>query len=301
MFVWLFLLITIFRNVHRPCKQPILLTIVNTRSILFSIFVAIFSLITICGNACRPSKHYSNTVNNSLHYVYPFFLSFFLDFLAIFALITIFGNGHRSCKQYLNIVNSCVYSVSSLFPDFLPIFVLITIFGNVHRSCKHYCNIVNNSLHHVYSSIFALCFLILLAIFTLIITFGNACRPCKQLSNITMPFLFFSWFLSYFFNWKFKTCHIWQFLVFSQVTGFQCHSVLVHYRDCSGEITRITKFHGRSEILAVKFHLNGTGICKNDQNPAKNDQNPAGICGASLRPLIFGCLLAEFFQTFLCK
>ena len=65
--------------------------------------------------------------------------------------------------------------------------------------------------------------------------------------------------------------------MFIPVTGFQCHSVPVNSGDCSGEITGISKFCGRSEILAGKFHWNGTGI-------RRNDQNPAGICGASLRP-----------------
>ena len=84
-------------------------------------------------------------------------------------------------------------------------------------------------------------------------------------------------FFPIFFIWNYKIYHIWQFLVFIPVTGFQCHSVPVNSRDCSGEITRISKFRGRSEILAGKFHWNGTGICR-------NDRNPAGICGASLRP-----------------
>ena len=117
-----------------------------------------------------------------------------------------------------------------------------------------------------------------LAIFTSVTILGNAHRPCKQLSNITTPSLFFSWFFSYFFFiWNYKIYHIWQFLVFIPVTGFQYHSVPVNSGDCSGEITRISKFHGRSEILAGKFHWNGTRICR-------NDRNPAGICRASLRP-----------------
>ena len=106
---------------------------------------------------------------------------------------------------------------------------------------------------------------------------GNAHRPCKQLCNITTPSLFFSWFVSYFFIWNYKICHIWQVSVFIPVTGFQCHSVPVNSGDCSSEITRISKFLGRSEILAGKFHWNGAGICRNDRNPAE-------ICGASLRP-----------------
>ena len=119
-----------------------------------------------------------------------------------------------------------------------------------------------------------------LAIFISITILGNAHRPCKHLSNITTPSLFFSLiFFLFFFIWNYKICHIWQLLVFILVTGFQCHSVAVNSEDCSGEITRISKFCGRSEILAGKFHWNGTGI-------RRNDRNPAGICRASLRPLI---------------
>ena len=116
-----------------------------------------------------------------------------------------------------------------------------------------------------------------LAIFTSITILGNAHRPCKQLRNITTPPLFFSEFFPIFFIWNYKIYHIWQFLVFIPVTGFQCHSVPANSGDCSGEITGISKFRGRSEILAGKFHWNGTGI-------HRNDRNPAGICGASLRP-----------------
>ena len=83
----------------------------------------------------------------------------------------------------------------------------------------------------------------------------------------------------FFFIWNYKNYHIWQFLVFIPVTGFQCHSVPANSGDCSSEITGISKFRGRSEILAGKFHWNDTGI-------RRNDRNPAGICGASLRPLV---------------
>ena len=85
------------------------------------------------------------------------------------------------------------------------------------------------------------------------------------------------YFFPEFFHLNYKIYHIWQFLVLIPVTGFQCHSVLVNSGDCSSEITGISKFRGRSEILAGKFHWNGTRICW-------NDQNAAGICGASLRP-----------------
>ena len=103
-----------------------------------------------------------------------------------------------------------------------------------------------------------------MAILTLITIFGNAHRPCRQLSKITTPSVFFS----YFFTWKCETFHIWQFLLFIPVTGFQYHSVPVHSGDCSGEITGIMKFRDRSEILAGKFHWNGTGIHRNDRNLA---------------------------------
>ena len=113
----------------------------------------------------------------------------------------------------------------SFFSDFLAIFALLTIFGNVHRPCKQHPNIVNNSLPHVCS------------FFPIL---GNAHRPCKQFSNITTPSLFFFWIFSYFFFiWNYKIYHVWQFLVFIPVTGFQCHSVPVNSGDCSSEITGI--------------------------------------------------------------
>ena len=100
-------------------------------------------------------------------------------------------------------------------------------------------------------------------------------------SSATSPHhpYFFPDFFPIFFIWNYKIYHIWQFLVFIPVTGFQCHSVPVNSGDCSGEITGISKFRGRNEILTGKFHWNGTGICR-------NDRILAGICGASLRPPI---------------
>ena len=164
----------------------------------------------------------------------------------------------------------------SFFSDFLAIFALLTIFGNVQRPCKQYPNIVNNSRHHV-CSFFLFFSSDFLAIFTSISILGNAHRPCKQLSNNTTPSLFFFlFFFSYFLIWNYNICLIGPFLVFILVTGFQCHSVLVNSGDCSSAITGISKFPGRSEILAGKFHWNGTGI-------HQNDWNLAGIC-ASLRP-----------------
>ena len=116
-----------------------------------------------------------------------------------------------------------------------------------------------------------------LAIFTLITIFENAHRLCKRLSTITTPSLFF--FLIFFLFFHLKLQNLPYLAIFSviPVTGFQCHSILVNSRDCSGEITAISNFHGRSEILAGKFPWNGTRI-------HRNYWNPAGICGASLRP-----------------
>ena len=174
--------------------------------------------------------------------VYIISILFFLFFFLIFWLHLHYLPYLEMCTDHVNstpILSTIVYIMSVLFFSFFPDF---------------------------------------LAIFTLITILGNAHRPCKQLSNITTPSLFFSWFFFLcFFHLNYKIYHIWQYLVFIPVTGFQCHSVLVNSGDCSGEITGISKFRGRSEILAGKFHWNGTEICW-------NDQNPAGICGASLRP-----------------
>ena len=78
----------------------------------------------------------------------------------------------------------------------------------------------------------------------------------------------------------------------------ECHSVPVYSRDFSGEITGITKFHGRSEILAGKFH---TRIYR-------NDWNLAGICGITktsggggkgeVITMTLGCSLGAFHAPF---
>ena len=223
---------------------------------------------------------------------------------------------HQHCQQQC----LSVYSFYLFSPDFVTIFVLITIFGNAHRPCKHYSSIVHNSLHHVYSFFFfflifwlylhylpylemctdhvkstpifsttvyimsVLFFSFFPLIFWLYLRrlLYQEMRTDHVNSSATSPHhpYFFLIFFPIFFIWNYKIYHIWQFLVFILVTGFHCHSVLVNSRDCSGEITGILKFHSRSEILAGKFHWNGTGI-------HQNDRNPAGICGASLRPLDF--------------
>ena len=57
-------------------------------------------LVTIFGNVHRPCRHYFIIVNNSLYHGYYFFP----HFLAIFTSLTILGNAHRPCKQCINIV-----------------------------------------------------------------------------------------------------------------------------------------------------------------------------------------------------
>lgn len=92
---------------------PTLSTTVDLMFLLFfpffPDFLAIFALITIFGNVHRPCKHYSKIVNKD---ALNFFL-FFLDFLTIFALLTIFGNVHWPCKRYPYIVNNSLRHVYS--------------------------------------------------------------------------------------------------------------------------------------------------------------------------------------------
>ena len=96
----------------------------------FSDFLAIFALLTIFGNVHRPCKQYSNIVNNSLHHVCSFFFSFFPDFLTVFTSITILGNVHRPCKQLSKITTPSLFFswISSYF--FSSEMIKFTIFGN---------------------------------------------------------------------------------------------------------------------------------------------------------------------------
>ena len=89
-------------------------------------------LLTIFGNVHRPCRHHFIIVNNSLYHVYPFFP----HFLAIFTSVTILGNVHRLCKWCINIMTKSlhhVYLFLLIFPDFLAIFASITILENAHR------------------------------------------------------------------------------------------------------------------------------------------------------------------------
>ena len=64
-------------------------------------------LVTIFGNVHRPCRHHFIIVNNSLYHVY----SFFPHFLAIFTSVTILGNAHRPCKQCINIITKSLHHV----------------------------------------------------------------------------------------------------------------------------------------------------------------------------------------------
>ena len=104
-------------------------------------------LVTIFENVHRPCKHHFIIVNNSLYHAY----SFLLHFLAIFTSVIIFRNVHRPCKQHINIITKSlhhVYSFLLIFPKFLAIFAWIAILDNAHRPYKQYINIVDSSLCH---------------------------------------------------------------------------------------------------------------------------------------------------------
>ncbi|KIJ99814.1 hypothetical protein K443DRAFT_101506 [Laccaria amethystina LaAM-08-1] len=67
-------------NNNHVNTTPKLSTIVYIRFIsffsFFPDFLTIFALLTIFGNVHRPCKQYPNIVNNSVHHVYSFFLLF---------------------------------------------------------------------------------------------------------------------------------------------------------------------------------------------------------------------------------
>ena len=160
--------------------------------------LGIFASIIIFGNAHRPYKQYPTIVNNSLHHVYFFLLSF-PDFLVIFLWITILGNMYRPCKQYTNVVDNDLHlslHFFLIFPDFLTIFALITILENAHRPCKLYLNIINKYTSCL--SVFSWLFPHFLIIFVLITILGSAHRPCKQHPCIITTIPIFFWFYYYF-------------------------------------------------------------------------------------------------------
>ena len=122
-FVTMVALITLFGNVHRPCKQYSTLSItVYITSILYLSFCLIFWLylhhlpyLKMCTDHTNSTPMLSTTV----YIMSILFFFFFSDFLPTFMLISIFGNAHRLCKQLSNITTPSLF-----FPDFPPIFHL---------------------------------------------------------------------------------------------------------------------------------------------------------------------------------
>ena len=90
-------------HVHNTSTLLTMVYIISLR--FFSDFLAIFTLITILGNAHRPCKLYLNNTNNSTSCL-SFFSCFFPDFLIIFTSLTILGNAHRPCLYLLSIHNN---------------------------------------------------------------------------------------------------------------------------------------------------------------------------------------------------
>ena len=127
-------LVTIFGNVHGPCRHYFIIVNNGVYSV-FPHFLAIFTSVTILGNVHRPWDQCIKIIKK----VYIMSILFFLifpDLLIIFAWITMLGNGHRPCKQYTNIVEDGLCDTTPFFSDVLGIFASITILGNMYRACK---------------------------------------------------------------------------------------------------------------------------------------------------------------------
>ena len=119
--------------------------------LIFYHFLTTFTLITILRNVHKPCKHYPNIVNNSLHHVYSFFpdFSWFSGYICINYHIE---KCAQTMSCYLTIVIYHVYFFFLISPNFLAIFALVTILENAHRPCNQCPNIMPNSLHHPYFS-----------------------------------------------------------------------------------------------------------------------------------------------------
>ena len=99
---------TVIQNSYLPVVSTIYheLTIVVTKRLGEILTLVISALISIFGNVHRPCKYYSNIVKNSLHHVYSFFFSF-LFWLYLCKLPVLEMCTDRPCKQYPNnITNS---------------------------------------------------------------------------------------------------------------------------------------------------------------------------------------------------
>ena len=139
-FTAIFILITIFGKVHRPCKKhPNIVTILMISTITFCLILFFLTswsyisfwfsgynvLVTIFGNVHRPCRHHFIIINKSLHLVYSFFS-------CCMTSVAILGNADKPVNNG-STLSKLSYIMSILF---LIIFALITILGNTCRPCK---------------------------------------------------------------------------------------------------------------------------------------------------------------------
>ena len=152
-FLAIFLLATLFGNVHKPHQHYLYMSmIVYIISIIFFCSFMIFQLYLHklpYLKMCTDHINHTSALPITVHIV----SIIFPHFEAIFAFITIFRNAHSLHQHNPKTVNSIldhVYSFFLIFHDFSAIFISITIFGKVHRPCKQYPNIVTHShdQHH---------------------------------------------------------------------------------------------------------------------------------------------------------
>ena len=115
-------LVTIFGNVHRPCKHYFII-VNNGIYSFFPHFLAIFTSVTILGNVHRPCNQCIKIIKR----VYIMSILFFLifpDLFIIFAWITIFS--------YLSInyhIRKCVHHVNNAPTSLTKIYICLFIFS----------------------------------------------------------------------------------------------------------------------------------------------------------------------------
>ena len=89
-------------------------------------------LVTIFGNVHRPCRHHFVILNNSLYPVY----SFFPHFMVIFTSVPILGNAHRPCKQCINIITKSLHHVYLFSPDFSRVFCYICMNYHIRKCAQ---------------------------------------------------------------------------------------------------------------------------------------------------------------------
>ena len=109
-------LVTIFGNVHRPCRHYSIIVNNGVYSV-FPYFLAIFTSVTILGNVHRPCNQCIKIIKR-FYIMSILFLLSFPDFLVIFLLITISGNAHRPYINNTPALLTMIYICLFIFPDF---------------------------------------------------------------------------------------------------------------------------------------------------------------------------------------